>query len=337
MSTRRQFLGAALSSAAALTLPSAQAASAGTGARSVVPPGPGDIEIESLLPKISNWGKWGPKDQLGTLNYITPALRLAAMALVKRGEVVPLAREVPVAKAEGVRRQAYEMKRYVDRLPAESGSMDYIGMSVHGLALTHVDALCHFFTPGGKQGMYNGLPIDAVTLRGAEKLGVEVMGATGIVGRGVLLDIAAQKGRALPLGSAILPADLEAAEKAQGVQVGEGDILFIRSGAGTRNSVQHSTGLHASCLPWLHERRVAALSADGDNEARPSPAGYTRWVEPIHMVAIPYLGMPLIDNAELEALAARCAREKRWAFLVSIAPWRMKGATASPVNPLAMF
>lgn len=332
MSTRRQFLGAALSGAATLALPPARGAAA-AGELAVR----GDRDVDRLLPQISNWGKWGPKDQLGTLNLITPALRLAAMRLVRHGEVVSLAREVPVAKAEGVRRQTYDMKRYVDRLPAESGSLDAIGMVVHGLAITHVDALCHFFTPGGKQGMYNGLPIDAVTLHGAEKLGVEVMGASGIVGRGVLLDIAALKGRALAPGTAILPDDLDAAEKAQGVQVGEGDILFVRNGAGARNSLQRSTGLHASCLPWLHARKVAALSADGDNEVRPAPPGFTRWVEPIHMVAIPYLGMPLIDNAELDALGARCAREKRWEFFVTIAPWRLKGATGAPVNPLAMF
>jgi kynurenine formamidase len=333
MSSRRQFLGAALSGAASLALP---AAIAGAPAAASVPVR-NDEDLDRLLPKLSNWGKWGPKDQLGTLNYITPALRLAATRLVQQGDVIPLAREIPVAKADGVRRQVYDMKRYVDRLPAESGSMDYIGMVYHGFAITHIDALCHFFTPGGKQGMYNGIPIEAVTLHGAEKLGIETIGEKGIVGRGVLLDIAALKGRALAPGSAILPADLDAAEKAQGLQVGEGDILFIRNGAGPRNRLQRASGLHAACLPWLHQRRVAVLCSDSDNDVHPAPPGFKRWVEPIHMVALPYLGMPLVDNAELEALSARCARDKRWEFLVSIAPWRFKGATSSPVNPLAMF
>jgi kynurenine formamidase len=336
MSSRRHFLGAAFSGAASLTLPAAMAATS-EAANALDETVRGDRDLDRLLPRLSNWGKWGPKDQLGTLNYITPAMRVAAMKLVRHGEVIALAREVPVAKADGVRRQTYEMKRYVDRLPAESGSMDYIGMSMHGFALTHIDALCHFFTPGAKQGMYNGLPIESVTLHGAEKLGVEVMGTAGIVGRGVLLDIAGLKGKTLPLGTAIMPADLEAAEKAHGIMVGEGDILFVRNGAGARNRPPRSSGLHAACLPWLHERKVAALSSDCDSEVRPVPPGFVRWAEPIHMIAIPYFGMPLIDNAELDALAARCAQEKRWEFFVSIAPWRMKGATASPVNPLAMF
>jgi hypothetical protein len=83
----------------------------------------------------------------------------------------------------------------------------------------------------------------------AEKLGVEVMGRKGIVGRGVLLDIAALKGGPLAVGSVIMPGDLEAAEAAQGVTLGEGDILFVRNGAGTANTYARGTGLHAACLP----------------------------------------------------------------------------------------
>ena len=76
-------------------------------------------------------------------------------------------------------------------------------MIYHGYVVTHLDALCHLFTPGGRDGMYNGYPIALVTDAGAAKLGVEVMGVHGIVGRGVLLDIAALNGGPLPLGSII--------------------------------------------------------------------------------------------------------------------------------------
>ena len=335
MPSRRQFLGAALSGAtsAALSLP---ACSTSAPANSNMAPLDNDADLERLLPALSNWGRWGPEDQLGTLNYITPAMRLSAARLIRSGHVIPLAREMPVAGAEGVRKQTYEMNRYVDPQPGESGSMDTIGMNYHGFSITHIDALCHFFTPEGKQGMYNGFSIDAVTPHGAEKLGVEVMGATGIVGRGVLLDIAALKGRSLEAGTAIFPADLDAAERRQQVQLGEGDILFVRSGS-QRSGLQRGTGLHASCLPWLHQRRVALLGSDSDNDVHPAAPGFARWSEPVHMVALPYFGMPLLDNAELDALGARCAQENRWAFFVSIAPWRFKGATSSPVNPLAMF
>lgn len=276
-------------------------------------------------------------DQLGTLNFITPEKRLAAARLIRTGRVVPLAREMPVANAPGARRQVYEMKRYEDPLPEEAGRFDFIGLIYHGFVVTHIDALCHIFTPEGKQGMYNGFPISAVTPEGAEKLGVEVMGAVGIVGRGVLLDIAALKGGSLDPGSAITPADLMAAEAGQGVTVGEGDILFVRNGAGPSNMLQRGSGLHAACLSWLHQRKIAVLSSDSDSDIHPVPPGFERWTEAMHMVALPYLGLPLLDNADLEALSHVCAEERRWEFFASVAPWRCKGATSSPVNPLAMF
>lgn len=333
MPDRRELLGAALAAAALRSGP----ARADTAALPEIEPIENDADIDRLLPKLSNWGRWGDDDQLGTLNFITPAIRLAAARLIRTGRVVPLARELPVANAPGARRQVYEMTRYEDPPPEEAGCVDFIGLVYHGFVVTHIDALCHIFTPAGKHGMYNGFPITAVTPEGAAKLGVEVMGAAGIVGRGVLLDVAALSGGALVPGSAIMPADLMAAEKRQGVTVGEGDILFVRNGAGPRNVLQHGTGLHAACLPWLHARKVAVLSSDSDSDIHPAPPGFVRWTEAMHMVALPYLGLPLLDNAELEALSRVCAEERRWEFFVSIAPWRFKGATSSPVNPLAMF
>ncbi|SAL77186.1 polyketide cyclase [Caballeronia terrestris] len=337
MPSRRRFLSAALSGATATVLPSVEAAQSPT---TPLPPDIAihdDADLDRHLAALSNWGRWGPDDQLGTLNYITPAMRLAAVKLVRTGHIIPLAREIPVAAADGVRRQTYEMRSYTDALPEESGCIDYIGMVYHGFAITHLDALCHLFTPEGKQGMYNGFPISAVTPQGATKLGVEVMGAQGIAGRGVLLDIAALKGGPLPPGSTIWPADLDAAERAQKLVVREGDILFIRNGAGARNALKLGTGLHASCLPWLRERRIAVVSSDSDSDVHPAPPGFKRWTEPVHMVAIPYLGLPILDNTDLDALALHCAQEGRWEFFVTVGPWRFKGATSSPVNPIAMF
>jgi kynurenine formamidase len=295
-----------------------------------------DDELERALPALSNWHRWGADDQLGTLNFITAKTRLAAASLIRSGRVVPLAREI-TATTPGLRDVTYKMTRYQDPLPEEAGCIDTIGMTYHGFAVTHVDALCHIFTPEGRHGMYNGYPIEDVTPAGARRLGIERIGEVGIVGRGVLLDIAEAHGAPLPLGSTIMPDDLEAAERLHGVRVGEGDILFIRNGAGPRNTYQRGTGLHAACLPWLRDRRVAVLSSDSDSDVHPAQAGFTRWTEPIHMVAIPYLGLPILDNTELDALADACAQENRWTFFVTVAPWRFRGATSSPVNPLAMF
>jgi kynurenine formamidase len=210
-------------------------------------------------------------------------------------------------------------------------------MTCHGFGVTHVDALCHIFTPEGRDGMYNGYPIEDVTPSGARRLGIEHTAAHGIVGRGVLLDVAAVHGGPLPLGSAFTPEDLEAAERLHGVRVGEGDILFVRNGQGTANTYRHGTGLHAASLPWLKSRRIAVLSSDSDSDAHPPIPGFARWTEPIHMVGIPYLGLTLLDQAELDPLAAACAEERRWTFFITAAPRRFRGATGGAVNPLAMF
>ena len=296
-----------------------------------------DESMEQLIPALSNWGRWGPDDQLGTLNFITDKTRLAAAALIRSGRVVPLGREFSVTTPE-LRNFSYTMRRYEDEpLPEEAGCLDIVGMTCHGFAVTHVDALCHLFTPEGKQGMYNGYPIDNVTQDGALKLGIEQAGAQGIVGRGVLLDVAAVHGGPLPLGTPIMPSDLDAAEKLHNVEVGEGDIVFVRNGAGPSNTFRHASGLHGACLLWLRERNVAVLSSDSDSDVHPPVAGFKRWTEPIHMIGIPYMGLTLIDQAELDGLAKACGEERRWSFFVSVAPWRFKGATGSIVNPLAIF
>lgn len=312
---------------------------AGTPAAGETPPSlaiENDEALERALPALSNWGRWGHDDQLGTLNFMTSKTRLAAAALIRSGRVVPLGREFSVTTPE-LRNFSYEMRRYEDPLPEEAGCFDIVGMTCHGFAVTHIDALCHLFTPEGKQGMYNGYPIDNVTKDGALKLGIEHVGVKGVVGRGVLLDIAEVRGGPLPLGTAIVPAELEAAERLHGVEVGEGDIVFVRNGAGARNTYRQGTGLHASCLPWLRDRKVSVLSSDSDGDAHPPIPGFGKWTEPVHMVGIPYMGLTLLDHAELDALAQACAEERSWEFFVSVAPWRFKGATGSAVNPLAMF
>jgi kynurenine formamidase len=286
-----------------------------------------DDDIDRLLPQITNWGRWGKQDQLGTVNFITARQRLKAIASIKKGRTVSLAREISVTKTEGIRRGTYEMMR------DEDGSRDHIGMIFHGFALTHLDALCHAFA--GRSQMYNGFSIEDVTSDGAIKLGVERMGAKGISGRGVLLDVATVKQTILSPGTPILPKDLEEAEEAQHITVEEGDILLVRTGAGPRNTEEQRSGLHPQCLPWLHERKVALLGSDGDNDVHPSQ--FKRWASAMHSVAIPYMGLPLLDNAELDGLSQVCQEEGRWEFFLTIAPWRLKGTTSSPVNPIALF
>ncbi|HYO76821.1 MAG TPA: cyclase family protein, partial [Thermoanaerobaculia bacterium] len=235
---------------------------------------------------------------------------------------------VTLAANPGIRRPTYEMEKH------ESGSRDYLGAIWHGFAQTHLDALCHSFANTG--AMYNGIPTSEVTAAGCGRLDITVIADRGVVGRGVLLDVGALRGAELELGSAITVADLEEAARRQRVTIRSGDILVVRTGAGVRNTRERRTGLHPDCLPWLKEKQIALLMSDGDSDVAPLP-GFERWSSAMHSVAIPYLGLPLVDNAELDEVARLCASKRRWEFLIVIAPWRMTGATSSPVNPIAIF
>lgn len=287
-----------------------------------------DADLDALLPRLSNWGRWGAGDQLGTLNHLTPARVKAARALVRSGLSVSLARKVSLGENPGIRRSQHELQK------DEGGSRDYVGAIWHGFAQTHLDALCHGFANPGQ--MYGGIPTAEVTVSGCRRLGIDAMAERGIVGRGVLLDLAAVRGGPLAPGTAILPRDLEAAARRQRVELRPGDLLAVRTGAGPRNTREQRAGLHPACLAWLKDRDVAVLLSDGDSDVQPLP-GFERWQSPIHSIGIPYLGLALVDNAELDALAATAERLRRWEFLLVIAPWRVEGATSSPVNPLAVF
>ena len=215
-----------------------------------------------------------------------------------------------------------------------------MGIAYHGNTITHVDALCHIFS-GGK--MYNGFPANLVNSEsGAEVESVELL-AQGVVTRGILLDIPRLRGvQYLPDPDPIFPDELEEAERVQGVRVESGDVLLIRTGhlarcyAGELSaSNDPRPGPHASCIPWWRERDIAMLAGDQSNEVFPS--GYAGIRSPHHSIALPHLGLWLIDNANLEDLAEACAQRDRWEFMMVIAPLRFRNATGSPANPLAIF
>jgi kynurenine formamidase len=287
-----------------------------------------DADLDRLLPRLSNWSRWGTADERGTLNHLTPERVRAARRLVREGITVALARAVTLSGNEGIRRAQYEMQK------DEGGSRDYLGAIWHGFAQTHLDALCHGFA--SPQTMYGGIATSEVRDDGCRRLGIEKMAERGIVGRGVLLDVAALHGAPLAPGTAIRVRDLEAAARRQRVTIRPGDLLAVRTGAGVRNTREARAGLHPECLAWLKDREIAVLLGDGDSDVAPLP-GFVRWASPIHSLAIPYLGLPLVDNAELDALAETAGRLGRSEFLLVIAPWRLTGATSSPVNPIAVF
>lgn len=285
---------------------------------------------------LSNWGRWGDDDQLGSLNTITRAKRTDAARLVTSGRAVSCARPLPTQPAADNHKPVLH---HMIGTASEGYGGDFFGMAPHGYAVSHIDALCHIFHEGR---LYNGASAERVTAHGAEALSIDAL-RDGIVSRGVLLDVPRQRGAAwLEPGEAIYPEDLEAAERAAGVRVEAGDVLLVRTGRwalreqrGPWDPHEALAGLQAACLPWLRERDVAALGSDGVSDAVPSRSGAFRL--PIHSVAIVAMGLHLLDNLDLEDLARACEAEGRWEFLLSIAPLVLVGGTASPVNPIALF
>jgi kynurenine formamidase len=285
---------------------------------------------------LSNWGRWGDDDQLGTLNLITPEVTAAAAATVRSGRTVSCARTLNTRAApDNPNPVAHHMTGTV----TEGGGADYFALAPHGFATSHIDALCHIFADGK---LYNGYPAETVTAHGATRLGIHHLHA-GIVTRGVLLDIPALGGvDALAPGEPVFPEDLEAAEERAGLRVQSGDALLVRTGRwrwrdehGPWDASNLAAGLDASCLPWLRERDVATLGSDGVSDVLPSRVEGV--FMPIHMVVIPAMGVHLMDNLDLEALADTCSGERRWAFLLTVAPLVLRRGTASPVNPIAVF
>jgi kynurenine formamidase len=223
-------------------------------------------------------------------------------------------------------------------IPGYEAARDYIGSDVHGLGVTHVDALSHMFVRGE---MYGGRPASEVRSDGARANTVMSM-VDGVVGRGVLLDIPRIRGvEFLENDDPVRRADLEAAEAAAGIEVETGDIVLVAWGRDPRRRARRGAfdgmaGLHPDCLEWLHAREVAVLGSDGISDPMPG-LGIDSWPFPIHQVGITAIGLHLVDNMALAALAERCAARGRWEFLFSMAPLRIERATGCPVNPVAVL
>jgi kynurenine formamidase len=303
--------------------------------------------MERIFEAVKCWGRWGATDERGALNLITDAHRARAAAGVRSGEAVSLARELPVTPSvENPSPAQHLMIAAGDAIdaagvPGLEATMDWIGVAFHGMAVSHVDALCHV-SVGGR--LYNGFPVSEVRSTGARRASI-MAAADGITGRGVLLDVPRLRGVAwLEPGEAIDPDELERAEAAQRVRVAEGDVLLVATGRDARRAARGPwhpveeglAGLHPECIPWLHARGVAVLGCDGVSDPLPGNAA-SGWPIPVHQCCLVAMGVHLLDNLRLDRLAEACARHARWEFLLCVAPLRVEGGTGSPVNPIAVL
>ena len=307
--------------------------------------------VREMGAKCRNWGKWGPDDELGTLNYITPEKIAASARLVRRGVTFSLA--IPF---DNTGPQINQPRRFnpIHRMiltgpdftsgafkrPGNVGFADDMVIMALQCA-TQWDALSHCFLDGK---LYNGYDANLVSSEGARKNGMEKM-ARFIVTRGVLLDIARVKGvEWLEPGYAITVADLDAALAAHGVQVGTGDALLVRTGQMAMCKKRggwgdyaggDAPGLSFHTAPWIHGKQLAAVATDTwGMEVRPNeiPDSY----QPLHQILIPHMGLLVGEIFDLEALAADCARDRVYEFQFVAPPLPITGAVGSPINPLAI-
>jgi kynurenine formamidase len=309
--------------------------------------------LRKLALQVRNWSKWGPDDELGTLNYITPERIAAACRLATTGKVfalgIPLDRNGPQSGTRQRFNPIHTMFRDggdAPRTPEEvkaaegyGGSDDWIVMPLQ--CVTQWDSLAHIFDEGK---MYNGYDARLVTSSGAAKNSI-FKTKDKIVGRGVLLDVARYKGvKALEPGYAITVDDLEGTARRENVEVLPGDILLVRTGHMSRyldeNDWRHFDldpfpGVSVHTAPWMHARQIAAIGTDNYAvEVRPSEIPGFR--NPFHVVAIANMGLTLGEIFFFEELAADCAADGRYAFLLVAPPLPVVRAVGTPINPYAI-
>jgi len=293
-------------------------------------------DVDKMMQSLSNWGRWGKDDQLGALNLITPQKRKAAASLVKEGGSISLAHNV-ITEEVGVSKPFEHRMVETGQTPGAGSCADIYSVQYHGFTQTHLDALCHVFYKGQ---MYNGFSQQEATDKGAAKLSVIQM-KNGIFTRGVLMDLPRLFGATYLEGArAIYPSDLEAWEKKTGVKIEAGDAVFIRTGRWARWHAQghwdferDSAGLHASCMPWFKQRDPALLGSDLALDVMPSGVEGVRL--PVHLITIVALGIPILDDCDLEVLGEAAASRSRWDFLLTLAPLAVEGGTGAPINPTA--
>ena len=296
-------------------------------------------EVLAYLVEDRNWGRWGADDQVGAVNLVTPEKRAAAARLVRSGRALSLSREFPKTPAPNNPTPAIHYMKQLVRGEHAGCSLDYYGISYHGTATTHLDALCHTWDANG---MWNGRkPEETITMEGAAFGSVDHW-KEGIITRGVLLDVPKHRGEPyVTHDNPVHGWELEDIEKEQGVSLQPGDALVVYSGREKWNedgnplwgsNPDRRPGLHASCLKFIRQSDCCLLVWDMMDLM---PHGYDLpWS--VHGSIFAY-GVGLLDNALLQPLAEACAQEGRYEFLLTVNPLRVVGGTGSPVNPVVLF
>lgn len=323
-------------------------------------------DFRAAAERVRNWGRWGDDDQLGTLNLITPDAVARAAGLVHRGAVFALGTAFDadgVWPGDFIRRNPQHLM-VVDggdedalhrHLPGYGGTQEAKLAAAFGGLLrfnedmvimplqcaSQWDALAHVYYDGE---LYNGVPAAAVTSLGATRNSIDKVDVKGIAARGVLLDVARFRGAShVPPNDAIESDELAAVARAQRVAIRPGDVLLIRTGwwgqlaaVGDADAWRAGCpGLSWTCATWLHEHDIAAVAAD-NVAVEASRMDVDGVGLPLHLLCLRDMGMIFGELWDLDLLAADCASDGVYEFLLVAPPLRITGAVGSPVNPLAM-
>ena len=311
-----------------------------------------------MAARVNNWGRWGPDDQLGTLNLIDGAARLRGVASVVDGTAFHLG--IPMSEAEGIQMGFIEGRVNPSRTMVsvnvpQSADPAWIAFSEDVVTFapqcaTHWDGLAHC-SYGGR--LYNGYPADSITGDGASLLGIQQIDT--LVSRGVLLDVARARGlELLEPGYPITPEDLDAACALGRLTVEPGDVVLVRTGqtahlalpgrpgiagrAPRRDLVAYTwptPGLTVATAAWFHDHDVAAVAVD-NVVLEVYPCESADLFLPVHLLHLVEMGMTQGQNWFLDELADACAADGRYGFLLDATPLPLTGGLGSPVNPVAL-
>jgi len=304
-------------------------------------------ELQALARRVSNWGRWGPDDQRGTLNLITDTAVRRGVAAARDGRVfslaIPFDQGGPQWDSEHMPdRVNPELHTYAVNVTFTGNRADFTtsddSFRMGSQAATHVDALAHV---GYEDTLWNGTPGSVVSPSGAEQLGAEHVGA--IATRGVLLDVARLHGvDHFDDNHVITGDDLERCASAAGVDVQPGDAVLVRTGqmhylreGDKRRYSSPSPGLSTQSIPWIRDHDVAIVATD-NLTFEVYPCEDPNVFMPVHMIHLRDMGLLQGQNWHLDGLAADCAADGRYECLLVATPLPLTGAAGAPVAPTAI-
>ena len=298
--------------------------------------------FDALFESIKTWNKYDSQTiERGALNYINKDVVKKAIATISTGEIVSMGLPWATESALDNPKPALHYMSEMGDTPNEepTANKDFIGIDYHDKAASHIDSMTHIAYRGVLFG--GNKSNEVVNSKGSSWSTIDKLGP--IVTRGVVLDAARFAGVDwLEPGTAVHAEDVLAYEKKYGFEIGVGDCVLLRNGHFARRSKlgiwdpsDLSAGFHVDVMELFKERKVSVIGADGDSDVRPSPVPEVG--SPIHVLALTALGIPLLDNLNLEAVAKKCADLNRWVFNIVISPLIIPRGTGSPVNPIAIF